>query len=118
MARIRRAVLLIAVAAAALVAAEAATPMGAIQGKTACFFEAGDIPGTPFFEVPKGHFVITPNGQLHVTCHGELPAGASVPETMRIDLPCEAGPPFTEARGHIIVTKSGRVNAVCHASTG
>jgi hypothetical protein len=59
-----------AVVATALLAASTASPMGAFQTKTDCFFAPGDIPGVPFFTVPKGHVVITPNGQLHVTCHG------------------------------------------------
>lgn len=62
--------------------------------------------------------MISPSGHLTLTCHGELPAGSAVPETMIIPLPCALGPPFTNARGHIVVTKSGHVNAVCHASAG
>ena len=109
-----RLALLGAVAASALTAASSASPMGAFVLKTTCFFAPGDIPGMPFFVVPHGQVVITPSGGFHLTCHGSLPAGFSVLETMKINLPCDS-PEFPNARGQIIVTKSGQVNAVCHA---
>lgn len=103
---------------ASLVMPATATPGAFVlkNEEVACFTDPGDIPGAPGFELPKGTLVITPSGHLTLTCHGELPAGFSVSETMFIPLPCTLGPPFTQASGHIIVTKSGQVNAVCHAA--
>jgi hypothetical protein len=108
--------LLAAVVAAALALAGSASSMGAlvIRGDAFCFFAPNDIPGVDVLFETRGQLVITPNGNFHLTCHGELPAGYSVPH-MIIDLPCES-PGFPNARGQIVVTASGHVNAVCQAS--
>jgi len=112
-------VLGVAIVASLVMAATAAPGAFVLKNEeVGCFTDPGDIPGAPGFELPKGTFVITPSGHLTLTCHGHLPAGFTVSETMFIPLPCTLGPPFTNAGGHIIVTRSGEVNAVCHASAG
>lgn len=80
-----------------------------------CFTEAGDIPGVPGFQLPRGIVVITSSGHLTLVCHGELPAGFSFPETLVLPVPCTLGPPFGTTTGQIVVTKSGQVSVHCQA---
>lgn len=80
-----------------------------------CFTEPGDIPGMPGFDLPRGILVITSSGHLTLVCHGQLPPGLSVPETLVLPIPCTLGPPFGTTTGHIVVTKSGQVSAHCQA---
>ena len=109
--------LLLTTAAAALTFSGSATPMGVvvIRGDDLCFFAPGDIPGVDVEFFTRGQVVEWPDGRFHLTCHGRLPDGYSVQQTMVINLPCEA-PGLPNARGQIVVTRSGRVNAVCQAS--
>ena len=78
-----------------------------------CFTDPGDIPGMPGFDLPRGIIVITSSGHVTLVCHGELPPGLSVPETMILPVPCNLGPPFGSTTGHVVVTKSGQVSAHC-----
>ena len=112
-------VLLLTVAAAALTFSGSASSMGAvvIRGDDFCFFAPGDIPGVDVLFFTRGQVVEAPNGNwFQLTCHGQLPDGYSVQQTLIIDLPCDS-PGFPNARGQIVVTRNGNVSAVCQAST-
>jgi hypothetical protein len=102
----------------ALTAVSAASSAGAFilkDEELGCFTNPGDIPGMPGFDLPRGIVVITPSGHLALVCHGPLPTGLSVPETMVLTVPCTLGPPFGTTPGLLVVTKSGMVNAYCQA---
>jgi hypothetical protein len=105
-----------AVALTMFFAAQGAASGGAIVLKNeevGCFLDPGDIPGAPHVDLSKGTVVIQPSGAVVLTCHGELPAGVTVTETVNRYVPCFGPPPLEPTTGHIIATPSGQVTFTC-----
>ena len=108
----RRFILTSAVAAMVLVAAvgsASAQVGGAVVEKD---FRCGffTVPGGGLIITDRSHLVITPSGNVHLVCHGELPAGS--PETISFEGVCRTGAGVTT--GHNVVTKSGQAHLICH----
>ena len=79
--------------------AAAAPGGGAVSAPTTCLISAPGFPDT----TGTGRVLITPSGNQHLTCQGQLPAGSAPSKSLRLD----AGPCT------ILITTSGAITARC-----
>ena len=65
----------------------------------------------------QSHAVVTPSGNSHLVCHGELPTRPPKTTVLK-DVPClvfrPGGGVTLASSSHVVLTKSGRANLTCH----
>ena len=115
---------LVALSAALLGAALISAPVAAAgatviieRGGSSCYIDPIDVPGlqTGFF-ADSSTVTIMPNGQLVVTCTGQLPADFAPERTLVLDIQCTGD--FATTAGHLIATSGGRLAVFCRFPAG
>ena len=99
----------------------AASPASATEGAT---IKRGFVCAIPVSGVPleggavftrDSTSVVTPSGRAVLVCHGSLPDGMRVPQSVTEGSRCGIAEGISDAASRVVVSSSGRVSLTCKA---